>query len=65
MEINEAEVRIRKWENGINISQVIKEDLHDYYKARIHYYIINRQSNENLWDLFQEDFKDFNTTAFS
>jgi hypothetical protein len=64
METNEAEVRIRKWENGINISQATKEDLHDYCKARIHYYTINRQSDENLWDLFQEDFKDFDTTAF-
>jgi hypothetical protein len=64
MEMNEAEVRTRKWENGINISKATKEDLHDYCKARMHCYIINRQSDENLWDLFQEDFKDFDTTAF-
>jgi hypothetical protein len=42
METNEAEVRIRKWENGINISKATKEDLYDYYKARIHYYTINQ-----------------------
>jgi hypothetical protein len=35
METNKWEARIKKWEDGINVSKVIREDLHDYYKAKM------------------------------
>jgi hypothetical protein len=64
MEADEWEARIRKWEDGIDVSKVSREDLHDYCKARMYYYTLKRQSDENLWDLFQEDFRDFDITVF-
>jgi hypothetical protein len=35
METNEWEARIKKWEDEINISKATREDLHDYYKAKM------------------------------
>jgi hypothetical protein len=59
MDEDEWKEKIKKWENGINPATAIKEDLQEYLDTKLYQYSIDRTTNDNLWDLFKDNFKNF------
>jgi hypothetical protein len=53
-----------KWEDGIDTNNATKVDLREYLNTKLYQYTLYRISDENLWDLFKDDFKDFNSAIF-
>jgi hypothetical protein len=60
----EWDARIEKWRNGIPKDTASKADFTDYLLTKLHEYDVYRSSDHNLWELFQDDFKDFTNTTF-
>ncbi|KAI1003494.1 hypothetical protein K3495_g4718 [Podosphaera aphanis] len=54
-----------KWENRINLSTASPADLTSYTRFKAYYYKNEDVMDSNLWDLFQDDFKDFTISTFS
>ena len=59
MDEDEQKEKIKKWENGINPVTTTKEDLQEYLDTKLYQYSIDRTTNNNLWDLFKDNFKNF------
>ncbi len=54
-----------KWEDGINLMEVTKDELIAYIQCKIYIYTeIPNQLDLTLWELFQGDFKDFTVDIF-
>jgi len=56
---------IKKWEDGIDPTNATKTELQEYLTTKLFQYTMNRTTDDNLWDLFQDDFKNFNVAAFN
>ena len=56
--------KIKKWARGINTKNTTLEDLEDYIKTKVYKYQLDKRSNFNLWDLFKDDFKNFDINVF-
>ena len=55
-----------KWENGINPTEVTKDELTDYLRCKMYVYTeIHNQLDHTLWESFQGDFKDFTVDIFT
>jgi hypothetical protein len=55
-----------KWENGINPTEVTKDELTDYLQCKMYVYTeIHNQLDLTLWESFQGDFKDFTVNTFT
>ena len=65
MDEDEWKEKIKKWENGINPVTTTKEDLQEYLDTKLYQYSIDRTTDDNLWDLFKDDFKSFDLLAFN
>jgi len=55
---------IDKWKYGMDINEASKDDLNIYTQAKIHQYIYNKSIDSDLWELYQDDFKDFDIDIF-
>jgi len=64
MVTEEWKARIRKWEDGIDVRTVSTEDLNDYINTKMQWYALHRQTDENLWELFQEEFANFDAITW-
>ena len=62
-EINQVEKSIKQ-RKGINITIVIKKEINNFINIRVYKYIKEKVLNENLQELFQEDFKGFTNQIF-
>ena len=56
--------KVTKWEWGIDMEKATKEDVREYIQAKMYFYVEDQVGDGDLWDLFQEDFKDFNAEIF-
>jgi hypothetical protein len=58
---------IKKWEFGIGdlIATATAEDLNSYCRAKTKEYNINNWLDEDLWESFRDDFKDFTREHFA
>jgi hypothetical protein len=56
---------IHKWQYGIDVAEATQEDLNMYTQAKTHEYELYSKMDSDLWDLFQDDFKDFDKNVFS
>ena len=55
-----------KWEDGINPTEVTKDELTDYVRCKMYVYTeIHDQLDSTLWESFQGDFKDFTVDIFT
>jgi hypothetical protein len=54
-----------KWRSGIDIATSTKEQLSEYLNTKLFQATIHEIVDDNLWDLFKHDFKNFNRTAFN
>ena len=57
--------RVKKWRYRIDTTTATDEDILEYIKTKLYDYMSDRVSDVNLWDLFQEDFKDFTPEIFT
>ena len=57
--------KIKKWRRGIDAENATVDDLEDYIQTKVYQYYLDRMGDDNLWDLFKDDFKNFTTTTFS
>ena len=60
----EWNTKIRKWGRGINLDDATEDELLEYVQTKLYQYALDKTSDENLWDLFQDDFKDFTVAVF-
>jgi hypothetical protein len=65
MDTDEGKELIEKWEDGIDPATATKAELQEYVTTKMYQYILYKKSDDNLWDLFQDDFKNFDNTAYS
>jgi hypothetical protein len=56
---------IHKWQHGIDVAKATQEDLDMYTQAKTHEYKLYSKVDSDLWDLFQDDFKDFDKSVFT
>ncbi|KAI9743432.1 MAG: hypothetical protein M4579_007731, partial [Chaenotheca gracillima] len=56
--------KVKKWEYGINMNKVSREEVREYIQAKLYFYVEDRVGDSDLWDLFREDFKDFDVDIF-
>jgi hypothetical protein len=56
---------IKKHKDGIDVTNATEEDLQEYVKTKLYQYSLDRITDDNLWECFKEDFKDFNKTTFT
>ena len=56
---------IHKWQHGIDVVKATQEDLDVYTQAKTHEYELYNKVDSDLWDLFQDDFKDFDKNVFT
>jgi hypothetical protein len=56
---------IHKWQHGIDVAKATQEDLDIYTQAKTHEYKLYSKVDSDLWDLFQDDFKDFDKSVFT
>ena len=55
-----------KWEDGINPTEVSKDDLTNYIQCKMYVYTeIHNQLDFTFWKSFQRDFKDFTVNTFT
>ena len=57
--------QIKKWQEGIKLETATKEDIQEYINTMIYQYTADRITDDNLWDGFRYDFKDFNLTVLT
>ncbi|RFU24245.1 hypothetical protein B7463_g12094, partial [Scytalidium lignicola] len=55
---------IKKWEWGIDLKDTTIKDIQEYLTTKVYEYRLDGTSDVNLWDLFQEDFKNFTVDTF-
>ncbi len=58
--VKQWETRINKWERGIDPKKATNAELQEYIQTKVYQYTLDKMSDDNLWDLFQDNFKDFN-----
>jgi hypothetical protein len=56
--------KANKWEAGIDTENSTSQDLTDYIQTKTHLYEVERAADSDLWDLYQEEFKDFTVATF-
>jgi hypothetical protein len=56
--------RMAKWEGGIPTETASKDDFKEYLDTKLYQYTENRSTDDNLWDLFRDDFRDFTIATF-
>jgi hypothetical protein len=56
--------KVIKWEWGIDMDKATKGDIREYIQAKMYFYVEDKVGDSDLWDLFREDFKDFNEDIF-
>jgi hypothetical protein len=57
--------KVLKWKYGIDVTTATDKDILDYMQTKLYDYMSNRVSDDDLWELFQDDFKDFTTDMFT
>jgi hypothetical protein len=58
------DAKMEKWEDGIQKDTASKADFKDYLNTKLYQYTANSSTDNNLWDLFRDDFKGFTTADF-
>ena len=62
----DQEEEVAKWEDGINLMEVTKDELTNYVQCKMYVYTeIHDQLDLTLWESFQGDFKDFTVNIFT
>jgi hypothetical protein len=54
-----------KWRSGINTATSTKDDLSEYLNTKLFQATVHEIVDDNLWDLFKHDFKNFSRTTFN
>jgi hypothetical protein len=58
------EARIAKWDYGIEVDAATTEDLTNYMQTKIYSYQYDKRNDDNLWECFKDDFKNFTIDTF-
>jgi hypothetical protein len=54
---------VRKWRPGIVVAKATDEDLTEFVNTKLYLYCLYEMVDDNLWELFRHDFKDFTSRA--
>lgn len=57
--------KVLKWKYGIDVTTATDEDILDYMQTKLYDYMSDGVSDDDLWELFQDDFKDFTVDMFT
>jgi hypothetical protein len=49
----------RKWRHGINLNSVRADEITEFLDTKLFQYVLYEIVDDNLWELFRHDFKDF------
>jgi hypothetical protein len=61
----DVEVLIDKWGFGIDVTTSDADQLKEYINTKIRQYEIDKMSDNGLWRMFREDFKNFTPEIFA
>jgi hypothetical protein len=56
---------MEKWKEGINLEASNKDNILDYLNTRLFQYKVEKLTNGDLWELYKEDFANFDINIFS
>src|SRR5450432_1005799 len=57
--------KLKKWRNGIKLEGSSLEEIQDYAITKAYNYKVSDAIDTDLWELFQDDFKDFTIKEFN
>jgi hypothetical protein len=57
--------KVKKWRYGIDLEKSTTDEVREYIYAKRYQYQTKKTSDINLWELFQDDFKDFTVDTFN
>jgi hypothetical protein len=57
--------KVKKWRYGIEPDKVTTDEIREYIYAKRYQYQAKKTGDLNLWDLFQDDFKNFTVETFN
>jgi len=57
--------QMKKWKDGINLITCSNEEVLDYLDTRLFQYKVEKLTDDYLWELFKEDFSDFDLEALN
>ena len=58
-------IRRRKWKHGIDPRTIMAEEFLEYTETKLYKYTLYHTSDDNLWDLFKDDFKNVTAEQFN
>ena len=58
-------IRRRKWKHGIDPRTITAEEFLEYTETKLYEYTLYHTSDDNLWDLFKDDFKNVTAEQFN
>ena len=62
---DEWKARLKKWEAGPgDMAKITGDEVLDYMNTKIYEYGLFKSTDDNLWEAFKEDFKNFTTDTF-
>jgi hypothetical protein len=64
LQVEQWKARI-KWRSGIDTATSTKEQLSEYLNTKLFQAAVHETVDDNLWDLFKHDFKNFSRTTFN
>jgi hypothetical protein len=64
-DIDNWNAKLKKWWNGIKLEESSLEEIQDYAMTKAYDYKVSDAINTDLWELFQDDFKDFTIKEFN
>jgi hypothetical protein len=56
---------MEKWKEGIDLEASDKDDILDYLNTRLFQYKVEKSTDRDLWELYKEDFANFDIDTFS
>ena len=58
--------QMKKWDQPLEVTlTTTKDDLSEYLDTKLYQYVLYETSDDNLWDLFKDDFKNFTRATFN
>ena len=58
------DARIAKWDYGIDVAKATEADLANYTETKVYKYLFDKRNDDNLWECYQADFKNFTKDTF-
>lgn len=57
--------QIKKWKDGMDLASSDHKEILDYLNTRLFQYKVEKSTDKDLWELFKEDFSNFDLETFN